>query len=149
VFDWAGNLALAAQCAALAGTIATYQTERVHLATTALDQWSGVFAQNFSDRINVSSRTAAELESTLRNTAGLYAGAWQHAATQNQYNLWAEYCQKLDDKRSTLTKAWDWLAGDDTKFPPQPPDAPMPEGPDYLAPMDPTVYTPPSSFSPN
>lgn len=146
-FDFAGALALASACWQAAAQLTTYESSRHGYAVTALKDWSGTYADNFVDRINTCAGTAQELQQRLQQTANLLAAAWQHAATQNQYNLWAEYCQKLDNKRSTLQHVEDWFTGDHTKFPPQPAAAPLPSSPDFATSFDPTTYTPPPGFS--
>lgn len=141
-FDFQGALSLARQYHAMAGTISSYQSHRDSLAATALTDWQGVYAGQFTSRMKTSDGTAAELEAAVRSTAGLWAEAWAHAAWQQQRVEWARYCQKLDNQRSELTKIKDWFTGDSTKFPPAPGQPPVPTAPDFAETVNPYVYPP-------
>ncbi len=141
-FDFAAALSLARQFYAMAPTVASYQSDRVRLAGTAQAEWKGRFATVFEGQLRVCGATAAELDAACKAVANLWAEAWAHAAAQQQNIEWSRYCQKLDNQRSGLQKAWDSLFGDPTKYPPAPKAPPVPVAPDFARTIDPYSYSP-------
>ncbi|MGH9055816.1 MAG: hypothetical protein ACRDYY_08150, partial [Acidimicrobiales bacterium] len=74
-FNFGLALQLAREFYAMGGTISGYQTQRVGYSRTALDGWTGRFAQDFAGKMSTSNATAAELEDACRSVATLWAQA--------------------------------------------------------------------------
>jgi hypothetical protein len=131
-FDFDGALALARQLWALSGTVGETESARASAAQIALQQWQGVFAQDFAQRMNIANQGAGTLQQALQGLAQGLAWAWSQAADEQHMRDRAAEIDRIKSNRNWAEDAWDWTVGDDIdKKTPMPPNVEIPKPPSF------------------
>jgi hypothetical protein len=124
----------------LASNISEAQQARQHWAGVAEQEWQGIYASEFGQRMSVSRSNAFQVVAELQNVARKCAQSWASAAEQQHLNVWADRAQAAEDSRNLLTRTWDDMFGDTTQLPPQPRSVEVPTPPWFEPTCDPWTY---------
>ena len=124
-FDFPGVLSLCRMLWDLADELDGIKTSRSTAATTALNQWEGPFATEFTTRSSSETTSASQIAAGLRSDARGWAAAWKSAMDENNRRRWARHHEEWKDDQSWV----DDLFGSEDKTPnPEPVAQPQPPG---------------------
>jgi uncharacterized protein YukE len=123
-FDWAGAERLAAELRSAASTLSSQISSRNAYAHTALDEWRGVFAKEFTGRMqtccNDADRMSNAMEFAAHQVDELARLAREEQARREAARAWKRH----HDSRSIFEKVGDFLTGDEEQPPIPPPVQP-------------------------
>lgn len=132
VFDFDGSLALARMLWTMADELDGLLVTRSSLAETALTDWIGNYANEFSGRIDHEQQAGSMLARQLRAEAGGWAEEWRKAMDQENWNRYAAAVDRVEADRGVLDSIGGFLFGH-SDLPPQPSPAAVPVGPGFAA----------------
>jgi uncharacterized protein YukE len=118
-FDWAAAQRLSAELRAAATACDGQIPRRTGFAREAQQEWRGVFAQQFTGRMQVCAADARRLAEAMRTAATRVDELARLAREEQNRREQARAWQQQHDHRSTLQKVEDFFTGDDD-LPPVP-----------------------------
>jgi len=130
-FDFRGSLDLARSLWRLADDVDQLLSSRASTASTALNSWSGRFAQQFAERANDEQSIGATLVQLLRTDAHGWSQAWTAAMDEQNRVLYAQEKKRVENDRSNLDKIGGFFTGHDD-LPPMPRSAAVPQSPYFF-----------------
>ena len=128
VFDFDGSLALARSLYDVAADLEGVSVGRRALAGSALADWRGVYADEFTGRMDHEQRSGAAVAVQLRAEADGWAEEWRKAMDQENWDRYAAAVNRAKWKKGLLDKIGDAFFGDDD-LPKTPRPAARPSGP--------------------
>jgi uncharacterized protein YukE len=123
-FDWAGAERLAAELRSAASTLSSQVSSRNSYAHGALEEWRGVFAREFTGRMQTCSSDAGRLSSAMQLAARQVDELARLAREEQRRREAARAWKRHHDSRSIFEKVGDFLTGDEEQPPIPPPVQP-------------------------
>ena len=138
-FPFAAALPAAQQLWKLAQAVRSGEPVRQAAGQTALEDFSGTYADRFRQMLRVSGTSAAATAQDLEQAAYDIAKAWADAQHQQQVYIYFAMVKAKRDSRSVIDEVGDWITGDHTNYGSQPGPPEVPSPPDFAA-----TYVPPA-----
>jgi uncharacterized protein YukE len=133
-FAWSAATRLAAELRATASACEGQISRRTTIANQAAEQWRGLYARQFADRMRICTGDAQRLATALREAANQVDELARLAREEQNRREKARQWQREQENESALEQLGDFIFGEDD----------LPPVPD---PVTPPTYTSPAPIS--